>query len=373
MAKAKQIAKEIITFEHTVANACSSLKFGAHVATTGGISNAVTNAFQLGCRSFAMFLKNPRRWDSPALTSEEISKFKKNCKELKYDTRKDVLPHGQYFINLCNPSPDAMTKSYNAFVDDLQRCESLDIGHYNLHPGSVLKGGDRDKGIAQLADCINRAHKQTEFVKVVLENMASDNVIGCKLEDLKEVIDLVEDKDRVGVCVDTCHSFAAGYDLRTEDSCAEFWGNFDKIIGYEYLLAIHLNDSKGPLLSNRDLHQNLGLGFLGLEAFRIIANNERFQGIPIILETPYLTNVGDEHYKHEIELLDWLSGKQKQDIKEKEHELGEKGAKERDEQYKKFEKKVQKRAADLEKASKQDKPKAKRAKKSKSIDAFFSS
>lgn len=367
MPATNRIMKESQKFERIVTN---GLKFGAHVLTTGGISNAVTNAYNIGCNSFAMFLKNPRRWDAAALKPEEIEKFKENCKKYNYDPLKDILPHGQYFINLCNPNSEAHEKSYRTFLDDLKRCESLGIGNYNLHPGSVLKGGDHEKGLKQLASYINKVHKETEFVKIVLENMASDNVVGCKLEDLRDVIEMIEDKLRVGVCIDTCHSFAAGYDLRTEESCKEFWGHFDEVIGYKYLSGIHLNDSKGPLLSNRDLHQNLGLGFLGLEAFRIFANNklDAFKNIPIILETPYNTGVGDEHYGEEIKLLEWLNGKTNDDeeFKEKEQNFSNKGSQERSEQSKKFEKKQVKRAADKEKAAKG----TKRAKKG-GIDSFL--
>lgn len=344
----------------------SLLKFGAHVGITGGIANAVTNAHKIGCNSFAMFLKNPRRWDAKPLTSEEAQKFHDNCKKYNYDPLKDILPHGQYFINLCNPGAEASEKSYRTFLDDLTRCEMLGIGNYNLHPGSVLKGGDRAKGIKQLADYINRVHKETKFVKVVLENMASDNVIGCKLEDLRDVIQMVEDKSRVGVCVDTCHSFAAGYDLRTEESSKEFWSNFDKIIGYKYLSGIHLNDSKGPLLANRDLHQNLGLGFLGLEAFRVFANTDipQLKEIPIILETPYDTGVGDEHYGHEIKLLEWMCGKSSNDaeFEKKMVELSKKGEKERKEHEAKFAKKLKKRKAEESGSSR---------KKAKGIDLFL--
>lgn len=342
----------------------SALKFGAHVSGAGGISNTVTNAYRLGCNSFAMFLKSPRRWDSAPIKPEEVDKFKQYCIKYNYDPKTDILPHGQYFINLCNPNKELKIKSYNTFIDDLRRCESLDIGNYNLHPGSVLKGGDKEKGIKQLAQCINDAHKDTEFVKIVLENMASDNVVGCKLEDLQQVIALVDNKSRVGVCIDTCHSFAAGYDLRTVESCERFWRLFDDIVGYKYLSGIHLNDSKGPLLANRDLHQNLGLGFLGLEAFRIIANNKKLEGIPIILETPYKTKVGEDHYGEEIKLLEWMSGMDgdSPEFEEKSEELSKKGLAERSEQAKKFEKKVEKRKKDEIKLQ---------SKRQKGIDGFL--
>lgn len=171
-------------------------------------------------------------------------------------------------------------------MDDLKRCEQLGIGLYNFHPGSSLDG-DHDEAIKKLAKNINKAIEETTFVKIVIENMAGHgNLIGSNLKDLKDVIDLVEKKDRVGVCLDTCHTFAAGYDIRTEDQFNKFLDEFDETVGKEYLSAIHLNDSKAPLGANRDLHQRLGYGFLGLEVFRVIANSPRLEGLPIVLETP---------------------------------------------------------------------------------------
>lgn len=328
----------------------SILKFGAHVSASGGIACAVLNAAKLGCNSFAMFLKNPRRWESPPLTDEDAAKFIKNCDIHGYDPRVDVLPHGQYFINLCNPSKENSQRSYNAFVDDLKRCEKLNVGHYNLHPGSVLKNGDRDSGIKQLAKYINLAHKETNFVKIVLENMASSNVIGCRFEDLKDAIDMIDDKSRVGVCVDTCHSIAAGYDVNQFE---EFWKEFDSAIGFEYLSGIHLNDSKTPLDSNRDLHQNLGLGFVSLDFFRQFAtskNNkyvDKFKKIPIILETP--TN-GDkfegEHFGKEIKLLELMSRINDAEFEKLKKQLSKSGQKERESEWAKFEKKQVKRKKD---------------------------
>jgi len=171
-------------------------------------------------------------------------------------------------------------------LDDLRRCEQLGIGLYNFHPGSSL-GNGHQVGIKNLAKNINRAIEETEFVKIIIENMAgTGNLIGSNLQDIRDVIDLIDNKERVGVCIDTCHTFAAGYDIRTEDDFNKFMDEFDRIIGAKYLSAIHLNDSKAPLGANRDLHQRLGHGFLGLEIFRVIANSKRLEGIPIVLETP---------------------------------------------------------------------------------------
>ncbi|SCV01556.1 LAME_0G16996g1_1 [Lachancea meyersii CBS 8951] len=324
----------------------SKYKFGAHISTAGGISKSVTNAFNVGCNSFAMFLKSPRRWVSPDFSQEEIDQFKKNCKELGYNALTDVLPHGQYFINLANPEKEKAEKSYASFLDDLQRCEQLGIGLYNFHPGSSLKA-DHEEQLRQLATYINKAHGQTKFVKVVLENMAgTGSLVGSDLKDLHKVIELIEDKTRIGVCVDTCHAFAAGYDISTESAFDAFWADFDHTVGFKYLSAIHLNDSKAPLAANRDLHEKLGEGFLGLEVFRLVAKAEFLRGIPIILETP---QPKDEGYGDEIKLLEWLenyvSAEHEQEFQTKCESLQETGAKSRSEQLAKFDKKTAKKTA----------------------------
>lgn len=321
---------------------CSSskYKFGAHISTAGGISNSVTNAFNIGCNAFAMFLKSPRKWVSPDYSQEEIEKFKENCKELGYNPLTDVLPHGQYFINLANPEHEKAEKSYASFIDDLRRCEQLGVGLYNFHPGSSLKA-DHPTQLRQLASYINKAISETSFVKIVLENMAgTGTLVGSELSDLKEVIDLVDDKSRVGVCIDTCHTFAAGYDISSKEAFDKFWQLFDETIGFKYLAAIHLNDSKAPLAANRDLHEKLGEGFIGLEIFKLVAQSDFLKGIPIILETPHTK---DEGYGHEIKLLEWLENfKEDTDLAEfesKAQDLLSKGAKSRDEQAAKFDKK----------------------------------
>ncbi|KAK6204690.1 xylose isomerase-like protein [Scheffersomyces amazonensis] len=304
---------------------------------SGGISNAVLNAMDIGANSFALFLKSPRKWVSPDIKDEEAEKFQTLCKQYGYNPRTDILPHGSYFINLANPEPEKEEKAYGSFVDDLKRCEKLNIGLYNFHPGSSLDS-DHKEALARLAKNINKAIKETSFVKIVIENMAGHgNLIGSNLEDIREVIDLIDDKSRVGVCLDTCHSFAAGYDITTAEKFHEFLDKFDQVIGSEYLSAIHLNDSKAPLGANRDLHQKLGYGFLGLEVFRVIANTERLKGIPIVLETPVEND--DSIYGEEIKLLEWLQNKKEtdNDFINKRDELSKKGAKERAEHLEKFE------------------------------------
>lgn len=254
-------------------------------------------------------------------------------------------------INLGNPDAAKRKQSQQSFEDDLKRCEQLGVGLYNLHPGSAVGGADKQETIKHIANGINQGLKATEFVKVVLENMAGHgHIIGSDLQDLADIISHVENKERVGVCIDTCHTFAAGYDIRTKDVFEAFWTQFEKIVGYKYLAGIHLNDSKAPLGSKRDLHQNIGLGFLGLEPFRLLMNKEEIQGIPMILETPIdekaiakegaLADVRAD----EIKLLEWLIGKEADDeqVLEKSKELQKKGAKERSEHQKKFDVKQEK-------------------------------
>lgn len=317
------------------------MKFGAHVGSSGGVSKSVLNAMDIGANSFALFLRSPRQWAAPPLSSEDAEKFKALCSQHGYDPARDVLPHGSYMINMANPDDEKAEKSFGLFLDDLQRCEKLGIGLYNFHPGSVIDG-EKSDGLEKLASYINRAIKETSTVKIVIENMAGHgNLIGSDLQDIKTVIDFVTDKSRVGVCVDTCHSFAAGYDISTELGYKEFWDKFDSIIGRQYLSAIHLNDSKAPLAANRDLHQKLGLGYLGLDVFRFIANDPKLEGLPIVLETPVKDD--DTVYGEEIKLLEWLQGrKDDEEYAAKREALAKLGASERKEQMEKFEKKSQK-------------------------------
>lgn len=318
--------------------------FGAHVPTAGGIYNSVTNAMDIGGNSFALFLKSPRRWVSPDLKDEDIKHFKELCEKYHYDTRTDILPHGSYFINLANPDPAKNEQSFNCFVDDLQRCEKLNIGLYNFHPGSSL-GTDHDEAVKRMAENLNRAIKKTKFVKIVVENMAGHgNLIGSSLDDLSKMLEIVDDKDRLGFCIDTCHTFAAGYDISNEEGWNKFWTEFDSKIGMKHLASMHLNDSKAPLGANRDLHQRIGWGFLGLESFRLLANDDRMKGIPLILEVP-ITDDKVKPYGDDIKLLEWLVGKKNDDpeVVEKSKQLQKLGAKERKEQQEKFDKKNKKK------------------------------
>lgn len=196
------------------------------------------------------------------------------------------MPHGSYLVNLAQPEKEKADQAYSNFVDDLKRCDELGIRLYNFHPGSALKD-TKEAAIGRIAAQLNQSHKETKSVITVVENMAgSGNVVGSTFEDLRDIIELVEDKSRVGVCIDTCHAFAAGYDLRTPEAFKKTFDEFDRIVGNKYLKAFHLNDSKAPFGSNRDLHANIGTGFLGLRAFHSVVNHAPFQDLPMVLETP---------------------------------------------------------------------------------------
>lgn len=259
---------------------------GAHVSSAGGVPNSVTNAVHIGANAFALFLKSQRKWANPPLDPSQASLFHANCENHSFAQHAHVVPHGSYLVNLAHTDPDRTKQAYDAFLDDLKRCEKLGITLYNFHPGNSV-GGDRSTAIAHLAKNLNRAHKETSTVVTLLENMAAGgNVLGSTFEDLRDVIALVDDKSRVGVCLDTCHAFAGGYDLRSKQALDATLSQFDELVGMKYLRALHLNDSKAPFQSHRDLHANIGTGFLGLRAFHAVVNESRFEGLPMVLETP---------------------------------------------------------------------------------------
>jgi AP endonuclease 1 len=272
-------------------------------------------------------------------------------KEHKYDQSKYVLPHGSYLVNLAQVEPEKAQQAYDCFLDDLQRCEALGIKLYNFHPGNTGPH-PRSQAIARIAANLNKAHKATKTVVTLLENMAGiGNVIGSTFEDLRDVIELIDDKSRIGVCIDTCHSFAAGYDLRSPEAFNKTMESFNEIVGMKYLKALHLNDSKTPFSSHRDLHANIGTGFLGLRAFHNVVNFEPFQHLPLILETP-IEKKGEDGkvfedknvWATEIKLLEGLIGAdpESEEFKADEQRLLDLGAEERAKYQKQVDKKVQK-------------------------------
>ncbi len=258
---------------------------GAHVSASGGLENAPRNARTLGATGFALFTKNQRQWSAPSLTDPQVEAFRAAMQECGY-TSAAVLPHDSYLINLGHPEAEALEKSRASFLCELQRCERLGLGLLNFHPGSHLRQISVEDSLARVAESINIALSKTRGVTAVIENTAGQGSnLGSRFEELAYIIDRVEDKSRVGVCFDTCHAFAAGYDLRTPEAFTRTFEEFDRVIGLHYLRGMHLNDAMKPLGSHIDRHAPLGDGAIGWEAFRLIASDPRFDAIPLILET----------------------------------------------------------------------------------------
>ncbi len=260
-------------------------RIGAHVSAAGGVQNAPLNAQKIGARAFALFTKNQRQWSAKPLTEEQISAFQENLAAVNI-APEHVLPHDSYLINLGHPEAAALAKSRDAFLDELQRCQQLGLRLLNFHPGSHLDKSSEAQCLATIADSINWALAQTTGVVAVIENTAGQGSnLGWRFEHLAEIINQVEDRSRVGICLDTCHTFVAGYDLRTEEACEATFAEFDRVVGFSYLRGMHLNDSKPDLGARVDRHHSIGQGKLGLSVFRYIMNDPRFEEIPMVLET----------------------------------------------------------------------------------------
>ena len=260
--------------------------FGAHVSASGGVENAPRNAHEIGATAFALFTKNQRQWVAKPLAASEISAFRTACEQFGYSAAQ-ILPHDSYLINLGHPEHEALEKSRAAFLDEMQRCEQLGLDRLNFHPGSHLKQISEEESLDRIAESINLALDRTHGVTAVIENTAGQGSnLGFRFEHLRYLIDRIEDKSRVGVCIDTCHAFAAGYDLRTAEACEATFAEFDRVVGFQYLKGMHLNDAMKILGSRVDRHTPLGDGMIGIECFRYIARDPRFDGIPLILETP---------------------------------------------------------------------------------------
>ena len=286
---------------------------GAHVSASGGVENAPLNAKKIGARAFALFTKNQRQWRAKPLSQESIYKFKQNLEDANISV-KHILPHDSYLINLAHPESEKLKKSRDAFIDEIQRCAQLGLDKLNFHPGSHLvkiskKEPDYDKimeeeefkALEVVAESMNLAIEKTKKlgVKLVIENTAGQGTnLGYKFEHLGFLIEKIEDKSRVGVCLDTCHTFSAGYDLRTQEAYTKTMDKFDEIVGFEYLSGMHINDSKVKLASRVDRHHSLGAGEIGWEAFRLIMNDSRMDDIPLILET-----IDDSIWAEEIRKL----------------------------------------------------------------------
>lgn len=258
---------------------------GAHVSAAGGVFNAPKNAHDIGASAFALFTKNQRRWEAKPLDENTIRKFKAAC--LRYGIQaKNILPHDSYLINLGHPEADALQKSRIAFLDEMQRCEQLGLSLLNFHPGSHLKQISEQDALKRVAESINIALQQTSTVKAIIENTAGQGTnLGYCFEHLATIIDLVDNKERVGVCLDTCHTFVSGYDLRGAEAAASTFQAFSDIVGFHYLSAMHINDSKVPLASRVDRHAPLGEGEIGWDCFEFIMKDPRFNNMPLVLET----------------------------------------------------------------------------------------
>jgi deoxyribonuclease-4 len=271
---------------------------GAHVSISGGAENAPQNAKKIGAKAFAMFTRNQRRWESKPLTDKNITRFKENCTKEGFDPM-HILPHDGYLINLGHPEEDALKKSRTAFLDEVQRCEQLGLGYLNLHPGSHLNKMDPDHCLERIAESINLALDQTTGVTAVIENTAGQGTnMGHRFEHLARIIGNVRDKSRIGVCLDTCHTYSAGYDIKTAEGFENTLQEFDTLVGLGYLKAMHLNDSKKDFGSRVDRHESIGKGSLGIAPFRFIMNDPRFDNIPMVLETP-----DSSLWEEEIKLL----------------------------------------------------------------------
>ena len=259
---------------------------GAHVSASGGVQNAPVNAKAIGATAFALFTKNQRQWFSKNLTDTEIEEFKDNCKKLGY-TPDQILPHDSYLINLGSPEEEGLQKSRQSFIHEMERCEQLGLKLLNFHPGSHLKKISEEECLNRIAESINIAISKTDNVVAVIENTAGQGTnLGFSFAHLRHIIDRVDNKDRVGVCIDTCHAFAAGYNLADKYEFERIWDEFDQTVGFKYLRGMHLNDAMKPVGSRVDRHASIGSGCIGRKTFQWIMEDARFNRIPLILETP---------------------------------------------------------------------------------------
>lgn len=276
---------------------------GAHVSASGGVFNAPLNAMKIGARAFALFTKNQKQWSAKPLEDEVIGLFKDNLAQSGIQPC-HILPHDSYLINLGHPEEEKRLKSLEAFVDELQRCSQLGLDRLNFHPGSHLKQISEEECIDRIAASMNEAIKMVEGVNLTIENTAGQGSnLGWRFEHIAAIIERIEDKSRVGVCIDTCHMFTAGYDIRSREAYDATWDEFSAIIGFQYLKGMHINDSKPDLGSHVDRHDSLGKGKIGLDAFGFLMNDPRMDDIPLVLET-----IDETIWAQEIQLLYSMQG-----------------------------------------------------------------
>ncbi|MDF2784581.1 MAG: endonuclease [Pantoea eucrina] len=275
---------------------------GAHVSASGGVDQAVIRAHELEATAFALFTKNQRQWKAAPLSAQTIDAFKSACARYNYSSAQ-ILPHDSFLINLGHPEAEALEKSRAAFLDEMQRADQLGLTLLNFHPGSHLQKLDEETCLKRIAESINITLDKTQNVVAVIENTAGQGSnLGYRFEHLATIIEHVEDKSRVGVCLDTCHTFAGGYDLRTEADCIATFAEFERVVGFNYLRGMHLNDAKSALGSRVDRHHSLGEGNIGKTVFSWLMKDARFDNIPLILET-----INPDIWKDEIA---WLKAEQ---------------------------------------------------------------
>ncbi|WP_457561756.1 deoxyribonuclease IV [Caminibacter pacificus] len=271
---------------------------GAHVSAAGGVENAVKNAVEIGANGFALFTKNQRQWFAKPLSEKSITKFKEWMQEHGFNADA-VLPHDSYLINLGHPEVEKREKSLESFIDEARRVEQLGLKYLNFHPGSHLKKISEEECLDLISESVNHAIKETESCVFVIETTAGQGSnLGYKFEHLAYIIDKVKDKERIGVCIDTAHIFAAGYDIRTKEAYEATMKEFDEIVGFKYLKGMHINDSKAKFASRVDRHHSLGKGEIGIDAFKFIMQDERIDNIPLVLET-----IEPELWPEEIKML----------------------------------------------------------------------
>ncbi len=271
---------------------------GAHVSAAGGVENAVKNAVKISANGFALFTKNQRQWFAKPLSEKNILKFKEYMAEHGFSADA-ILPHDSYLINLGHPETEKREKSLKSFIDEAKRVEILGLKYLNFHPGSHLRKISEEECLDLISDSVNKAIKETDSCIFVIETTAGQGSnLGYKFEHLAYIIDKIDDKERIGVCIDTAHIFAAGYDIRTKEAYEATMKEFDEIIGFKYLKGMHINDSKAKFASRVDRHHSLGKGEIGIDAFKFIIQDKRIDNIPLILET-----IDPDIWAEEIELL----------------------------------------------------------------------
>lgn len=277
---------------------------GAHVSASGGVEQAVLRAVDIDANAFALFTKNQRQWKTPPLKAETIEKFKRFC-QVHHFTADQILPHDSYLINLGSPEMEGLEKSRAAFIDEMERANQLGLKLLNFHPGSHLNKISEQDCLARIAESINIAVSKVPNVIAVIENTAGQGSnLGYRFEHLAEIIEQVEDKSRVGVCLDTCHTFSAGYDISSLEQCEKTFAEFEQVVGFKYLRGMHLNGSKTLLGSRKDRHDTLREGTIGTAFCEFIMKDDRFDGIPMILET-----INPDIWAEEIKFLRTLANK----------------------------------------------------------------